>query len=337
MNHFVWAVLPHVLASMLAGLLCIRFIGPWGFMDMPGGRRSHSHPIPLVGGMAFFVCLPLSLLLTRHPIPMTRIEWSVLSIMVLIGVLDDRLELKARWKALAGFLIALVLTGASTSHHIGHPNPLHLLCFSIPRSPSFITPLLLAYFWGIPQAINLIDGANGLAVGFSLIITSILVMAGGIPLFIPALLAGVLLLNWPKARLFLGDCGSLGLGLMLAILAHRVVVISPNNLLWLFAYPILDVTLVSTIRVVTGRHPFDGDCNHMHHQLQQCLGNRQFWAVPLLWLSSGLSASRILFPAGPWLLLPHLGLSILVALFIGFLIRSLVHNRQNQLKSLSAP
>jgi len=321
MSHFLLAYLPHLIAAVLVGLCCIRCIGPRGFMDIPRERRNHERPIPLVGGMAFFLCLAGSRLITQEHLSLTRIGWVLLLVMVVLGILDDRFELRARWKALIGLMIAVALTWANLPIHTANPSEFYLLGLYIPRSPVFLAPLLLAYFWGIPQAINLIDGANGLAIGFSLIITSVLVVAGGFPMYVPAILTGILLLNWPKARLFLGDCGSLGLGLLMAVAAHNFVL--PHQLLWLFAYPILDVTLVLMIRVLSGKNPFAGDCNHLHHQLQRSLGSRSWLTVPILWTLSALTASHAIIPAGPWLALPYLGVMVLAILVSVFMLRSL--------------
>jgi UDP-GlcNAc:undecaprenyl-phosphate GlcNAc-1-phosphate transferase len=190
----------------------------------------------------------------------------------------------------------------------------------IPNRPEILFTLLLLMHWGIPQAFNLIDGANGLAIGFSLLLSLALAMLGQINYVLPGILLGLLALNWPKARLFLGDCGSLTLGLLFTILARQALpTIRPNGLLCLFAYPILDVTLVVLIRLSKGISPMTADRNHMHHHLLKILGKLAFLRVPILWVLAG-SSMAITLANGIWNLIPWAGFTALLLLFIGIFI-----------------
>jgi len=301
--------------TFFLGRLCILALGPHGFMDVPGGRRAHPSPIPRVGGMACFAALLLSSSLLQHPLPLSWIQWGALGAMVLTGALDDRFNLSARPKVLVSLIIACLLAWASLSDLAGILPHIDVLTFQIPYDPLTAFALLLMLFWGMPQAFNLIDGADGLTIGYAFIVAIILYLQGTIDYVLPLILLGLLPLNWPRPRLFLGDCGALGLGLLFAILAHQAFsATNANAILWLFAYPILDVTMVVAIRIAHGQSPLRGDRNHLHHQLIDRLGTQAFLAVPILWVIAGLCASRAL----GWTVLPWCGLAALLGMTIAF-------------------
>jgi len=106
-------------------------------------------------------------------------------------------------------------------------------------------------------------------------------------------LVAVLALNFPKARHFLGDCGALMLGTLFAILCVQAFAMShPSLMLWVFAYPIVDVSLVVGIRGWFG-HPLAlGDRNHLHFWMLERVGQRSWAATPLLLLLAGLPMVR---------------------------------------------
>jgi len=107
--------------------------------------------------------------------------------------------------------------------------------------------------------------------------------AGG---FLSGGLLAVLLLNYPKARHFLGDCGSLMLGTLFAILAAKAFVVADANLLlWVFAYPTVDVAMVVAVRKWKRVPLGSADRSHLHHYLVDRLGRQRAWLVPLILLS----------------------------------------------------
>ncbi len=297
------------------GWLYTLTVGPLGFMDMPGGRRNHACPIPRVGGLACFTAVLLSTALLEKVIPLSPVQWLALWVMLLTGALDDRFDLPARWKVLISLTVALLLAWTSLGDLAGILSQVQLLTFVIPYSPLLAFVLFLMLYSGIPQAFNLIDGANGLAIGYAFIVSIVLYCHGTISYAIPIILLGLLALNWPKPKLFLGDCGALTLGLLFAILAHKAFsATDANAILWLFAYPIVDVTLVVLIRAVHGQNVLRGDRNHLHHQLMDRFGRLDFLAVPTLWTVAGLCACRSL----GWTVLPWCGLAALLAMAFAF-------------------
>ena len=128
-------------------------------------------------------------------------------------------------------------------------------------------------------------------------------------------LLATLLLNYPRARHFMGDCGSLLLGTLFAVLAAKAfVAVDANLMLWVFAYPIVDVSLVVAVRKWKGVPLGTADRSHLHHYLVDRLGHHRVWLVPvLLFTLSLLPMTRaVSFPGHKALSL--LGLATLVAL-----------------------
>ena len=289
-----------------------------GLLDIPGGRRQHQVPVPRAGGLAFLAALLAALPWPAFRLPLTPMETGAVLVMGFVGLLDDRWDCPARWKACHGLALAVVLGLGAYRGLAGAPWSCELCGLALPPSPWLVVPLLVLFFWSLPQAFNLIDGANGLASGFGLVVIGSLWGFGApLPLAAGALLA-CLLWNWPRALLFLGDCGSLSIGLLLVLLAQKVLLRSgPTHLLWLFAYPIADVLLVIFIRKVTRRPIFCGDRNHLHFQIMDRWPALRPATVPLLLSLSALCASE-LYLRGPWLIVPWAGLSGLAALACTF-------------------
>ena len=281
--------------------------------DLPEGRKQHGRPVARVGGIALICALALRAVLGGSALPFSRLEWGAILAMGTIGLLDDRLDLPARWKGGLGLLIALALAFHGAAR-IVLPHPaFELAGVEIPATFAAVLPLLFLMFWGLPQACNLIDGADGLATGFAMIVLASLWIAGFPHPFLMGALAACLLLNWPRARLFLGDCGSLALGLLLVILAKaQIAGLGPNHILWLFAYPIVDVLMVVLIRLAQGRSVITGDRSHLHFQIRDRWPAMEGWCVPGLWALAALCASE-LYLNGPWRVFPWAGLAVLSA------------------------
>ena len=286
-----------------------RLLGPLGLLDIPEGRRRHQAPVPLTGGLALLAALLLGLGLGWLTLPLDWPEGLALLGLGLLGFLDDRFNLRARWKAVGGLGLALAVAYPVSQTLAAQPATLQVLGLELLHSQGLYFALLAIMFWSIPHALNLIDGANGLAIGYSLIVLAVLAWQGTTHPFLLGALVALLAFNWPKARHFLGDCGSLTLGLLLALLAtHAFGSRNPDALLWLFAYPILDVSLVVAIRVSRGQSLGHGDRSHLHYQWIDRFPGLARAVVPWLWLHAGLCALGAV--ATGWVrVLPWLGLA----------------------------
>ena len=264
-------------------LIIARLAPRWGLLDRPEPRRIHNHPIPRLGGIAISASfLVVSLLLFR---PADAYEQTVYIGLVLgsilivaVMALDDVRGLPPLLRLGVQTLAALVVMfpgGHGTLIEVLH-NPL----ISANHSQTSL-PLVLAvpftWFWivGMMNTINWVDGVDGLAGGVVTIAAVVMAAISWIlgqreVAVLCAVLAGATIgflpLNWHPARLFMGDCGAMFLGLALAVLSN-VGGAKLATILLLLGLPILDTARVIVRRLRKGRSPLHFDRSHLHHRL----------------------------------------------------------------------
>jgi len=254
------------------------------FLDHPDDdRKDHTRPVPPVGGIIivplFIVLLPVMGFNPGH-------DWSLpiaLLLMLAVGVWDDRHNLNASVKLLLQILIAAlpVLSGQAVLTDLGHlfgaEKTLHLGVIGI--------PFTIVCFVFLINAMNMIDGVDGLAGGLAAVMLGWLAYAaarGGEDIralqiiLMMALLAGFLTHNmrYPghrKATLFLGDAGSMALGVLIAYYAVRVSQAETPGLVpiavgWIILIPIADAFALFIARLRAGRRAFTPGHDHLHHR-----------------------------------------------------------------------
>lgn len=323
--------------ALLLGLLAARLLGPLGFVDHPAGRKHHDRPTPTTGGLVLLATLVLGALLGFKRLDLHPEQWVGLVALAAVGIVDDRFGMRARHKALAGLLIAVAMA-VPGAERVVQLHPTYQLLGFIPLPPVWplAFALLTLLYWFVPQALNLIDGANGLAIGYGLVVFGVLAFSGRPLAFCVGTLLGLLALNWPRAIHFLGDSGSLVLGLLLAFEVKRGAgVVDPDNILWVFAYPIFDVITVVAIRLRSGRALGEGDRNHLHHQWMRRFPEWNGWVVPGLWVQAALCASAPLVYGRGWLL-PGLGLFLLAGQSLLFIVQAQVEPRHGEARPTAA-
>jgi len=283
----------------------------------------HGAPLGVVGGLALSLMFGGGALAGAFRNGLRTVEVAGILLLGLAGLLSDRYQLPARWQNLAGLALAVALAYGATHELTGDGRNYALLGLGLPREFPVSFALLTAAFWGLPQAFKGMDGAKGLTLGTSLIALASLSL-GGCPQPLPlAAIGAVLLLNWPRARLLLGNGGASALGLFLALLAHKALVPrDPSLMLWLFAYPITDAALGVAIRFVQGRRLGENDRSHLHHQWVDRWPQLEGREVLLLWSLSALCGSAV-YTQGAWRVLPWIGLALLAAQALGFFVLSL--------------
>lgn len=286
----IWAgtsCLAAILICAVLSWLISRYAGLFGLIDHPDGKRKlHGREVPLGGGLAIFLTLCLVLganVLLANPWGFhVQKDWNDLVVLflaatwlVLVGLADDRFHLRGRHKLLGQIIAAAILVGGG---------------YSIDRIGIFgldlnLQPLqgLAAGLWFLAtiNSINLLDGLDGLAGTLGVIFaTTVGIMACLTGHFAVAFIAfvlasatlGFLFLNLPPARLFLGDSGSMLIGLMLGVLALRASLKGPSTLLLtavlaLWTLPFLDSFSAIVRRKLTGRSIYAADRSHLHHRL----------------------------------------------------------------------
>jgi UDP-GlcNAc:undecaprenyl-phosphate GlcNAc-1-phosphate transferase len=308
--------------AMLATPWVVRLARALHIEDRPNERAVNSRAgMPLAGGLAvalgFAAGLGVALGLVGDEIPLGHVRGLVIgsSIMLVSGLIDDRFGMKAYPKFSLQFAAAAV--AIYSGFEIGHvTDPIAQRIYQLPTWLSWaITTLWIV---GITNAINLIDGLDGLASGVGAIIGSTLLLIAwqtGQPLGVCLGVAlvgsvlGFLPFNFWPARIFLGDTGSLLIGYLLALLAlegyRQVSLLTFVVPLLALAVPILD-TALSVLRRLRLRAPiFSADRLHMHHRLLDAEGSHrgavlQFYFLTVAFCLIALSFTKLrgVFAAG---------------------------------------
>lgn len=308
-----------------------------GLVDTPGGRKTHSGEVPVIGGIAMFLGLLAAVLAVDLSWPGEAALLVAAALMVIVGALDDRFDLAPYSRILAHIAAAVTLVLASGHTVAGLGNlfgfgdiglgPLHFM-FTVVAAISLI------------NGFNMLDGLDGLAGGVALVALAglsfyFLGAEGGAASIVSLGLVGsigaFLIFNLP-ARFnrpflaFMGDAGSTLLGFVLAGLA--LVAIQPRGqglppvvVLWLLPVPILELFSSTVRRAVTGLSPMQADRGHFHHRLLEAgfsvraifllyLGVSAISAVAGLWLWKAGVSEPILFYvflalSAVWLLATH--------------------------------
>jgi UDP-GlcNAc:undecaprenyl-phosphate GlcNAc-1-phosphate transferase len=340
-----WVVTPGV----------IRLASYFGALDRPGGRKTHASPVPRIGGLAVFAGFLAGMAFAAFAtgnlltIPQTGVYWRGLAIaatgLLVVGLADDLYGLRYYWKFAAQILAAVYVWNCgfrieTISHPLGGNLDLELLSF----------PLTLLWIVGITNAVNLIDGLDGLAAGIALITTvavAVIAFAQGqlgvtaTAVVLAGSLVGFLRFNFNPARIFLGDSGSMFLGFVLAVTSVRGSQKGPTVVAILVPLLVLGLPLLDTgLAVIRRLHRlrsrglqsdnalrymlsnlnqvFLPDRGHIHHRLMD-LGLSHRGAVLTLYVVGGLFAcaafALVLFNS---IFIASLLLGVLVLLMASF-------------------
>jgi len=246
----------------------------WGLIDIPNARSTHEVFTARGAGIAFYLAVMLVVPFFHFEL-IVHYLWTTLSIFLvfMVGLLDDQHDTAPKSKFIV-LIIATVLLSFDglVIDDIGLFFGFHL------SFGWFAVPFTIFAVSGFTNALNLIDGLDGLAATLSLVILVSFFTVGYMhdDIFIMTLssvfavtLCAFLFYNWHPASIFMGDSGSLTLGFVISILSIKsLTYISPVSILFLAAIPILDTMIVMIRRKRNGRSMFDGDKCHMHHILK---------------------------------------------------------------------
>lgn len=285
-----------------------------GAVDVPkDNRRMHDHPIPRMGGLAIFFGFIASTLLFVEMTPQIRGMLLGAVIIVVLGIFDDIYSLKASLKFVIQIIAALVaVMSGNVIDTISNPN---VFSTNLYWDLGWLAyPVTVIWIVAITNAVNLIDGLDGLACGVSTISSmTLLVIAmsvGEVPiaLMVAALCGGCLGFlpyNLNPAKIFMGDTGSTFLGFVLAVISVQglfklYTIISFVVPFLMLGLPIFDTCFAFIRRIAHGQSPMHADRSHVHHRLID-MGFSQKQAVAVLYIISailGLSAV-VLTTEGP--------------------------------------
>lgn len=314
------------LIAVLATAFMKSFAPRIGFVDKPGHRKIHANPKPLGGGVAIFwgIALPMLAVLigawlihlpddspyapylggVQKQTPMGLAILGALLVMHLMGLWDDR-------RGLGPYLKLLIQLAVVTALVIGCD--LRALTALGPVLSTIVTVLWIV---GITNAFNFLDNMDGLSAGVAAVCAGALLVAAlsigqwfvaaNLAVLLGALL-GFLCFNFPPATIFMGDSGSLVIGLLLGILTVRTTFLKPGTELgegWyavfapiiVLALPLYDLVVVSIIRLSRGKSPFVGDTNHFSHRLVARGMSRRTAVLCLYLITAATAVAAILLP-----------------------------------------
>lgn len=257
-----------------------------GMLDRPDGRRkSQAEPMPLLGGVAVYLSLVVTIAVARWAL---RWEWLVANdrfvsmllvsggLFCAVGLWDDRVGLRPRTKLIGQVLACLpfVLWGRSV-------DSIHVFDTQIALG---LLGALFTVFWLVAcsNVINLVDGLDGLAGTIGVIccvaVAALSNMQGfnaplALGLVTAAALCGFLLHNWPPASIYLGDSGSLMIGFLIGALAIESSIKKATGFalaipLVLVSVPVFDTCMAILRRKLNGKAIGEADRGHIHHYLQ---------------------------------------------------------------------
>ncbi len=307
------------IASWLITPLVIRSAAALNLYDCPdNGRKVHADPVPRLGGVSVYVggaivatlifIAAQDLFLPANVLRASEIRFLAgvfigSAFLFLVGLVDDTRGLSPSIKLAAQLIAALVAFyfGArvdSITLGYGEGVKIGVLAF----------PLLLLWIVSVTNCFNFIDGLNGLAGGIAIVAMAATVVVGAatgnIPVLVPAIafggaLFGFLHFNFPRARIFLGDSGSLSIGFLLATLSLQAATTRSGSVLAivpLFAVfgPLLDGALAIARRWLRHVPIAFADARHIHHRLLALGLSPERTAVVLCALAAAMAGFGLL-------------------------------------------
>lgn len=325
-----------VISCVLTAVI-IRVAPRVGFVDKPGHRKIHVNPRPLGGGVAIFVGIALPLLagllivnfadssllkrVINHSDALafiggaqyqTKLTLGMLSaalILHAVGIVDDRRALGPYSKL---FMQLAVITAVVIAFDMRALTALDKI--GLGKLPSIAITVL--WIGTITNAFNFLDNMDGLSAGVAAVcataflVTTILIeqwfVAATLALLLGAVL-GFLVWNFPPAKIFMGDSGSLVIGFILGVLTVRTTFLAPGEDFaagWyaifapvlVLAVPLYDFVVVTIIRMSRGHSPFKGDTNHFSHRLVARGMSRRTAVLCIYLVTAVTSASAIVLP-----------------------------------------
>ncbi|WP_418374856.1 MraY family glycosyltransferase [Agathobaculum sp.] len=303
-----------------------------GAIDVPkDARRMHKKPIPRLGGLAIYGGFLCSILLFGQLDETMLCVLLGAAIIVALGIFDDVLALGAKLKFVVQIVAAAipVCIGDLQIGLFTNLNPLSDTPFV--HLGILAVPVTIIWIVGITNAVNLIDGLDGLAVGVSSIaaitMLAVALLTGNMPIAITmAALAGACIgfmpYNLNPAKIFMGDTGSTFLGYMLATVSIMglfkfYAVISFAVPFLILGLPIFDTANAIIRRVAAGRSPMSPDRGHVHHKLID-MGFNQKQAVAILYaISATLGLTAVVLTSSGEVKAIVLLLAVLAAILVG--------------------
>jgi len=287
-RYLIFLIMVFMSLIVSPGLIFIAY--KINFLDNPSSEahKRHQKPIPAVGGIILIISVLLLLLvlflLDSSSLIMNAYFIAAIVLVFVVGLIDDMKQLSARLKSIFQITAGILLIFGG---------------FQVEVTSIQIVDIAISLFWfvGIMNAVNFIDSSDGLVLGISTVICSFLALFsyinGQIELSLLSIafvgiFIGMLFYNFPPAKLYMGDSGTLPLGLVLAVFALEYNPIGKiHGISWflpilILALPIFDVVLVVVSRLRRKLPIFVGRLDHTFHRLQRLISERAATGVMIL-------------------------------------------------------
>ncbi|MCO1604238.1 glycosyltransferase family 4 protein [Desulfosporosinus nitroreducens] len=328
MNGYWLTFLMALVIAVIATPFSMKLAKRWGAIAYPGGRHIHRRPIPRLGGLALYVAFWITALVTQA---WSENIWGLFigsTIIVAVGIWDDIREIRPLYKLYWQIAAAAVLIFFDFSM-----NFISLPFFDKPLNFAYhglsAVGIILMLFWvvGLVNTVNVSDGLDGLAAGICFIVAILLFWsadginqfpAAHLTLALAGALLGFLFFNFPPARVFMGDSGSMFLGYIIGGISIMGLLKTATILglvfpLLVLGMPVTDLTFAIIRRKLRGQSIAMADRGHLHHRLLDA-GFTQRQAVFLMYgISACFGVAAVLGAKGQWI-------SALVVLFVVFAI-----------------
>ncbi len=279
--------------SLFTTLFVIFLLRPFaisiGLVDRPNHRKTHKGSVPLIGGLAMYAGVVISILLSSYDLNQYNYYLMASLIVVMTGVLDDHQNISVGLRFILQGLVALIIVSAGGVVIESLGNYLGIGEITLNEWSYFITVIAIV---AAMNAVNMADGIHGLAGGNSLItflaiiylsirykynldvisyedVFIALLFCAVLPIF---LMHNLCLGLSESRRIFMGDSGSMLIGLTIVWLLidqsqGEGRAFAPVIALWLFAVPLIEMSTAILRRIVSGKSPFKPDTLHTHHLL----------------------------------------------------------------------
>ena len=256
----------------------------WSVVAHENHRTVHTGQIPKLGGLAILLALlgGMALLAWTHPQLVRGLRPQLLALAIgaivlsVMGGLDDKFNLNCNLKLIIEIFVALLAAKAGW----------RVESMILPGAYEFSFgalsyPISILWIVGIANALNMIDGLDGLASGVVIVVAfmaaAIAALFGHtllifLSIVVAGAVAGFLRYNINPAQIFMGDSGSISLGFIVACIAMTAPAVAPHQIaglvpILLLGIPLADTLLAIIRRVRRGIHPFHADREHIHHRL----------------------------------------------------------------------
>jgi UDP-GlcNAc:undecaprenyl-phosphate GlcNAc-1-phosphate transferase len=311
--------------AVIATPVSMKLAKQWGAIAYPGGRHVHSRPIPRLGGIALYAAFWLAAVaiqLWDKSYSMDAFSimqiWGLFigsTMILLVGIWDDIREIRPLVKLLWQIAAAAVLFGFGFS--------MDLISLPILGEINFVRlglsaiGFILMLFWvvGLVNTVNISDGLDGLAAGICFMVALLLfwsanginqVPAAHLTLSLAGALLGFLVFNFPPARVFMGDSGSMFLGYIIGGVSIMGLLKTATILglvfpLLILGMPVTDLTFAIIRRKLRGQSMATADRGHLHHRLLDAGLTQRQAVLSMYGMSACFGVAAVLGAKGQWI------------------------------------